>query len=221
MKKHVFLGILFGLLLSLCVMSISVSSTAKSTSFYLSQNDKYNVAQNAGFSTVDQYIKAYNFITDSFSGDAIESAKIAENEIFTPAQLAGFKKQGAILVFSIAASASCAIAIAVCVLVWIHKQKKAEQDFSIELFSFGMSSFITSFILALAVNLVIMLVSPTFLAPTQSGFSAILFSPEFFADFIKGTTRFFNFLTLVPLFISYLFIKRRVKSHPNDDYLYQ
>lgn len=221
MKKHAFLGVLFGLLLSCTVMAISVSSTAKSSSFYLSQNDKYDIVENSGFDSVDQYIKAYNFVTDSFSGEKLDSAKIAENEIFTTAQLAGFKKQGSILVFSIAFSTSCAVAIAVCVIVWVRKQKKAEQDFSVELFSFGMSSFITSFILALAVNAAILFIPPTCLAPEQAGFSAILFSPEFFADFIKGITRFFNFLMIAPLFISYLFIKRRVKSHPNDDYLYQ
>lgn len=221
MKKHIFLGVLFGLLLSLCVMAISVSSTAKSTSFYLNQNDKYNIVENSGFKSIDQYIKAYNFVTDSFSGDNVESAVIDENEIFTPAQLTGFKKQGLILVFSIFFSALCAILIAVYVIIWVRKQKKAAQDFSTNLFSFGISSFITSFILALALNVTIIFIPPTCLAPEQAGFSAILFSPEFFADFIKGTTKFFDFLTLIPLFISYLFIKRRTKAHPNDDYLYQ
>ncbi len=221
MKKNIPLGILFGLLLSVAMLAISASSTAKSASFYLSQNDKYKIVQNAGFESVDHYIRSYNFVTDSFSGKEVESATVKDTEIFTKNQLAGFKKQGQILTASILSSLVLALAIATCVIVWAQKQKREEKEYYQGLFFFGISSFITAFVIAAALNIAKFYIPPECFAPMQSGFSAVLFSPEFFADFLTGVTRFFNFLTLIPLFISYLFIKRRTKAHPNDDYLYQ
>ena len=221
MKKHVPLGILFGLLLSIAVLSVSVSSVAKSTNFYQSQNDKYDIVSQAEFKSVDQYFKSYDFVIDSFSGKEIKTTQINDTELFSPENLDGFKKQGMIITLLTFAPIVLAALIVVYIIIWTQKQKQAGQEYYKELFLFGLSSFITVFILAIAANVVAVYLPPTSLAPEQTGFSAILFSPEFFADFIKGVSRFFTFLMIIPLFISYLFIKRRNKAHPNDDYLYQ
>ena len=98
MKKNVFLGILFDLLLSVAMLAISVWSTAQSSSFFLAQNDKYDIISASGIAGVDDYIRAYGFVTRSFAGEQIDSATSdflwGESEVFYPAQLAGFKLQG-------------------------------------------------------------------------------------------------------------------------------
>lgn len=225
MKKNILWGILFGLLLTVAMLAIAVWSTAQSSSFYLSQNDKYDIIAASDLAGVDAYIRAYGFITDAVAGSPCESATVSflwgTGELFFPSQLQGFCLQGRLLLAAIIFSLLLSVACPIFNFIYVKKLEAQGENARLAYFDFGLSAFITAFAIALGVNIFIMFAEPNIFAPAQTGFSAILFSPEFFADFAQGAVRFFDFLMLVPLFISYVFMRGRKMDHPNDDYLYQ
>ncbi len=233
MKKTITLlcGIFLGVSLTFIIAVTAVFNVLSSPSYYLKQDDRYDITGMLELKNKDEYGKLASAMRKGFSGKKdfntiIIKSDGTEIEAFTEHDAMLLENAGRTKIDFIVAGAILLIAAVAYVVVCIKK-------FGRKCFlTIGISSATTCLVLAAAVNIIEINADVawgwqtfffSWLSPAETMLERMILDTGFMKDFADGTLRFYDFLMIIPIAASYFIMgfSAPKKYDPNEDYMYQ
>lgn len=217
MKKTSKLSIIFALLFTLAILFTAVCSVCSSQNFFIKQADKYNIVETANLKNIDEFTEIADRIISSYKGNENNDFGTKKGEVALYREdLERIKTQGNItrtidVVLYLAAAGTFILFV-----LTTKEDKKANY------LRFGRTSIFACILFGVVTAILLNTLQFAPFIQSGRGIWQTLFTPDFINDFRAGTSRFFGFMMLIPLFVSY-FISHlyRKSDNVNDNYLYQ
>ncbi len=221
-------GIFAGIAVVLLIFVVTVTGIFKNKYFYLSQNERYQIATETELSNVDEYTVLYKNLISVFSGKKAENdtvllsnANVKSMMLYSYDEVEMLNKISKTFKMAYLAYVPTVLAAALVVVTALREKRSSLKGIGIYMIVFGVIGVV-------AVNILSFTVSPSslvgyFTAAHQGSLIKKVFTENFFTDYLVGTRRFYDFLSLIPIGIGYLLIKFSKKKNytPDGEYMYQ